>query len=41
MEEVVVVDKRLVTSRKPDDIPCFSEKMLEEIGEGVHPHQHS
>ena len=29
MDEQVVVDDNLVTSRKPDDIPTFNEKMLE------------
>jgi protease I len=32
----VVVDQGLVTSRKPDDIPAFNRKMIEEFGEGVH-----
>jgi protease I len=32
----VVVNQGLVTSRKPDDIPAFNEKMIEEFGEGVH-----
>jgi protease I len=32
----VVVDDGLVTSRKPDDIPAFNEKMIEEFAEGVH-----
>jgi protease I len=32
----VVTDEGLVTSRKPDDIPAFNKKMLEEFGEGVH-----
>lgn len=32
----VVVDNGLVTSRKPDDIPAFNKKMIEEIAEGVH-----
>ncbi|HET8607365.1 MAG TPA: type 1 glutamine amidotransferase domain-containing protein [Gaiellaceae bacterium] len=30
----VVVDRGLVTSRKPDDIPAFNEKMIEEFCEG-------
>jgi protease I len=38
VDEAVVVDNGLVTSRKPDDIPQFNEKMLEEIAEGVHAH---
>jgi protease I len=36
VDEEVVVDQGLVTSRKPDDIPAFNAKMLEEIAEGVH-----
>ena len=36
MDEQVVVDRGLVTSRKPDDIPAFSAKVIEEIGEGTH-----
>ena len=36
VDREVVVDNGLVTSRKPDDIPAFNRKMLEEIGEGVH-----
>lgn len=32
----VVTDKGLVTSRKPDDIPAFNRKMIEEIKEGIH-----
>ncbi len=36
VDEPVVVDNGLVTSRKPDDIPAFNEKMIEEIAEGVH-----
>jgi protease I len=35
----VHVDAGLVTSRKPDDIPAFSSKLVEEIGEGVHEEQ--
>jgi len=34
VNEEVVVDNGLVTSRKPDDIPAFNQKMLEEFGEG-------
>jgi protease I len=33
----VVVDQGLVTSRKPDDIPAFNRKMIEEFAEGRHP----
>ena len=32
----VVVDSGLVTSRKPDDIPVFNRKMIEEFQEGPH-----
>ncbi len=36
VNEEVVVDNGLVTSRKPDDIPAFNKKMLEEFAEGRH-----
>jgi protease I len=36
VDEEVVVDNGLVTSRKPDDIPAFNEKMIEEFCEGRH-----
>ena len=36
VDEEVVVDKGLVTSRKPDDLPAFNAKMIEEIAEGIH-----
>lgn len=36
VDEAVVVDQGLVTSRKPSDIPQFNEKMIEEIAEGFH-----
>ncbi len=32
----VVTDNGLVTSRQPSDIPAFSRKFIEEIGEGTH-----
>jgi protease I len=35
-DEEVVSERGLVTSRKPDDIPAFNRKLLEEIAEGVH-----
>ncbi len=31
LDKEVVVDRGLVTSRKPDDIPAFNEKMIEEF----------
>jgi putative intracellular protease/amidase len=34
-DQEVVVDRGLVTSRKPDDIPAFNRKMIEEIAEGA------
>jgi protease I len=36
VDEQVVVDNGLVTSRKPADIPAFNRKMIAEFGEGVH-----
>ena len=36
VNQEVVVDNRLVTSRNPDDIPAFIEKMIEEFAEGRH-----
>jgi len=34
-----VCDEGLVTSRNPDDLPAFCEKMIEEFAEGVHADQ--
>jgi protease I len=39
VDEEVHVDAGLVTSRKPDDLPAFCDKMVEEIAEGVHEEQ--
>lgn len=39
VDQEVVVDDGLVTSRKPDDIPAFSKKMIEEFAEGTHAEQ--
>lgn len=39
IDEEVVVDNGLVTSRKPDDIPAFNRKMIEEFAEGRHAKQ--
>jgi protease I len=36
VDEEVVVDSGLTTSRKPDDIPAFNEKIIEEFAEGAH-----
>jgi protease I len=41
VDEEVVVDNGLVTSRKPDDIPAFNQKMIEEFAEGRHRRQKS
>ncbi|HEY2344111.1 MAG TPA: type 1 glutamine amidotransferase domain-containing protein [Chthoniobacteraceae bacterium] len=39
VDREVVVDNGLVTSRKPDDIPAFNRKMIEEFAEGIHSRQ--
>jgi len=36
VDEEVVVDNGLVSSRKPDDIPAFNRKMIAEFAEGPH-----
>jgi protease I len=36
VNQQVVVDAGLVSSRKPDDIPAFAAKLIEEIREGRH-----
>ena len=36
VDHEVVVDAGLVTSRRPDDIPAFNRKMIEEFMEGIH-----
>jgi protease I len=36
VDEEVHVDEGLVTSRKPDDLPSFCKKMVEEFAEGRH-----
>ncbi|MDB6017922.1 MAG: glutamine amidotransferase [Pedosphaera sp.] len=36
VDEEVVVDNGLVTSRQPSDIPAFNKKIIEEFGEGTH-----
>lgn len=36
VDEEVVVDNGLVTSRTPKDLPAFLDKMVEEIAEGKH-----
>lgn len=36
VDQEVVVDRGLVSSRKPADIPAFSRKLIEEVEEGSH-----
>ena len=39
VDEEVVVDEGLVSSRTPDDLPAFNAKAVEEFAEGAHPSQ--
>jgi protease I len=36
VDQDVVVDQGLVTSRNPDDLPAFNRKLVEEVAEGQH-----
>ena len=36
VDEEVVTDQGIVTSRTPNDLPAFNAKMIEEFGEGTH-----
>ena len=36
VDEAVVVDQGLVSSRNPDDLPAFNAKIVEEFAEGRH-----
>ena len=36
VDQEVVVDQGLVSSRTPDDLPAFNAKFVEELGEGKH-----
>jgi protease I len=36
VDEEVHVDEGLVSSRRPDDLPAFCDKLVEEVGEGRH-----
>jgi protease I len=36
VDQEVVVDNGLVSSRRPDDLPAFCRKMVEEFAEGAH-----
>lgn len=35
-DKEVVTDQGIITSRSPDDLPAFINKIIEEIGEGTH-----
>ena len=39
VDEEVVVDQGLVSSRNPDDLPAFCAKVVEELAEGEHAEQ--
>jgi protease I len=39
VDEELVIDRGLFTSRKPDDLPAFCAKLVEEAAEGVHAEQ--
>ena len=39
VDKEIVVDRGLFTSRKPDDLPAFGQKLVEEFGEGIHEEQ--
>lgn len=39
VDEELVVDRGLFTSRKPDDLPAFCAKLVEEFAEGTHDEQ--
>ncbi|CAN5480628.1 type 1 glutamine amidotransferase domain-containing protein [soil metagenome] len=39
VDQEVISDNGLVTSRKPQDIPAFNRKMIEEFAEGIHKRQ--
>ncbi|MEC9482176.1 MAG: type 1 glutamine amidotransferase domain-containing protein [Halomonas sp.] len=41
VDQEVVVDSGLVTSRSPKDLEAFCSKLVEEIGEGRHTNQHA
>jgi protease I len=36
IDETVVVDNGIITSRNPDDLPAFVDRIIEELKEGRH-----
>jgi protease I len=36
VDKEVVLDGNFITSRKPDDLPAFNKKVIEEIADGKH-----
>jgi protease I len=38
VDQEVVVDRGLVSSRKPDDLPAFNQKMIEEFAKSIRQH---
>lgn len=41
VDEEVVVDNGLITSRNPDDLPAFNAKTIDEVAAGKHAAQHA
>ncbi|RZS93685.1 type 1 glutamine amidotransferase domain-containing protein [Aquimarina brevivitae] len=41
MDKEVVVDQGFVTSRSPEDLKAFNDKLVEEVYEGKHDEQHA
>ena len=41
MDAEVVTDRGIVSSRKPEDLPAFCKKIVEEFAEGDHPSRRS
>ena len=41
VDDEVVVDEGLVTSRNPNDLKAFCTKAVEEFAEGIHAEQHA
>lgn len=39
VDEELEIDRGLFTSRKPDDLPAFCTKLVEEMSEGIHEEQ--